>query len=88
MSERIRYRRRRAVAVLRFNPWNCDAEPGDLMVGSEGSLVRLESARTSAAAAGELYPRLIHPPKRGMLAAIIDGEVWWLWPPDWRLVPS
>ena len=78
---KIRFRKRKATRVRRYNPRDWDAEPGDLMVESFGSgkLYRLEDRRIGPmAAAGELYPREIAPPKSGLKAVIEDGEVYWV----------
>lgn len=77
-GKRIKHRKRKDTKILGWNPWNFDAEPGDLMVG-HGKLYRLEDRkRGNMAAAGELYPRLIKPPVEGLFA-ILDGEdVFWI----------
>lgn len=83
MDKPIRYRKHRKTRVLRFNPWNFDAEPGDLMVANGVQLFRLEEARTpSVSAVGELYPRVIKPPHPGMRPWLVDDEVWWYPPGD------
>ena len=48
--------------ILKYNPWNQDAEPGDIMIG-EGKLFRLEESHGwGRRTAGELYCREIKPP--------------------------
>lgn len=77
----IRYRRRRTSQVRQYNPWDWDAEPGDLAVDSHGTLYRLEeSTGWGKNKLGELTPRKIKPPKLGMKARIIKGEVYWVDP--------
>lgn len=76
---RIRYRRRRSAKVLVYNPWNFDAEVGDLMVSDNGLLYRMEkSSSWWVNAAGELYARLVHPPRKDMKAVIDHGEIYWV----------
>jgi hypothetical protein len=78
---RVRYRRRRSAKVKAYYAWDWDAEPGDLMVSGAGELFRLENSRgRDKAAAGDLTPRQIAPPQSGMIAEILDGEVWWTRP--------
>lgn len=65
--------------VYGWNPWNWDAEPGDLMVNNLGQLFRIAKSRgRNKAAAGDLTPVLIKPPSPELCAAIIDGRVWWV----------
>jgi len=80
MNDRIRYRRRRTTRVLTYNPWNFDAEVGDLMVDSvDGALYRLEeSSGWGKRTSGDLTPRRIKPLSTDMVAKIIDGEIWWI----------
>lgn len=75
---KIRYRKRKTTRVLGWNPYNFDAEPGDLMVG-HGKLYRLEDRRIGPMAAlGELYPREIQPPSPNLKAIKLEGEVFWV----------
>ena len=74
-----RYRRRKTARVFGFNPWNFEAEAGDLMVDSTtGRLYRCEeSSGPDKAAIGELNPREIKPPLPGLHAVIHENEIWW-----------
>lgn len=83
---RVRYRRRRTARAGEERPprvgtyyegaW--DAEPGDLMVGADGELFRLEeSSAETHKKPGELYARKITPPADGARAVIDSGEVYW-----------
>ena len=65
------------VRVLNYNPWNFNAEEGDIMVGG-GKAWRLCSRKGSwAAAAGELYMYPLHGFHPGKRAAIVDGKLVW-----------
>jgi hypothetical protein len=66
--------------ILRYDPWNDDAEPGDKMVDAEGNAYLLErSTGWGKRAAGELTPRRIKPPHPTAKAAIRNGQIWWVW---------
>ena len=78
MKTPTRYRRRRSAAVLQFDSWNFDAEPGDLMVNGLGQLFRLEESRgRNQRDSATLYARKIQPPADGLVATIRGGEVYW-----------
>lgn len=80
MRAERRYRRRRSARVSGWNPWNPDAEVGDLVVTHTGILCRLEeSSSWGARTAGVLYPRKVWPPQPGALAEIRGDEVYWTW---------
>jgi hypothetical protein len=75
----IKYRRKRSSKVLAYNPWNFNAEPGDLMVDHSGNLFRLEENPSPIIrAGGELRPRRIKPKKTNMKAKIINKEIYWV----------
>jgi len=62
--------------VLRYNPWNFDAEPGDIMVSHDGRAWKLYDRPGSAkSCAGELSQRELKKP--GCLADIVDGKLVW-----------
>jgi len=76
-----RYRHRKSTRVFPYNPWNFNAEPGDLMVDQNGKLFRLkESSGYQKRGSGELTPVEIKPPPG--LFAVMWGmdEVWWAKP--------
>jgi hypothetical protein len=74
-----RYRKRRNARALRYNPWNMESEPGDLMVNHMGQVFRLETpGGWGARTAGLLYPRFIRPPAGYGKAEIREGEIYWL----------
>lgn len=76
-----RYRRGRSAKVHRYNAWDQTIEVGDLLVTVIGGLLRAEEpGGYGKKNAGELYIRLIDPPEEGLVAEIIDGEVWWCSP--------
>lgn len=79
-----RYRRRRSAKVLRYDPCNQEAMPGDLMVDLfTGKLYRLEqSSGWGKRMSGDLTPREIPPPTDGLIACIKDNEIWWMKPPN------
>ena len=63
------------MTVLNYNPWNFDAEPGDIMV-SQGRAWRLYVRRGGPmAAAGELCMRELK--KKGHRATIKNDELVW-----------
>ncbi len=63
--------------VLTYNPWNFDAEPGDIMVGCTGEAWRLYERRGGPrAAAGELCMRRLK--RKGMKAEIKDNKLVWV----------
>lgn len=65
------------MAVLRYNPWNFDAEPGDIMVSHDGRAWRLyESNGRQKAAAGELSMRELK--RKGMKATIENNKLAWV----------
>lgn len=76
-----RYRHRKSTRVFPYNPWNFDAEPGDLMVDQNGKLFRLrESSGYQKRGAGELTMVEIKPPP-GLIAVMWGpNEVWWAKP--------
>lgn len=64
------------MAVFPYNPWNQEAEAGDIMVSSEGRAWRLyESNGRNKRDLGELPLREIK--KHGKIAKIIDGKIVW-----------
>lgn len=75
----VRYRKRKSARVWVFNSRNFDAAAGDLMICPHtGKLYRLEeSGGLNQASSGELYPRRIHPPKKGLRAVMRRGEIYW-----------
>jgi hypothetical protein len=64
------------VAVLRYNPWNLDAESGDIMVGGGRAWRLYERRGGPKAAAGELCMRELK--RKGMKATIKDGKLFWI----------
>ena len=65
------------MAILRYNLWNFEAEPGDIMVAPNGRAWRLYERRGSqSAAAGELCMRELKKP--GMRATIQNDELVWI----------
>ena len=76
----IRFRKGK---VLPYNERNFDAEPGDKMFDNQGRLFRLEeSSSFFKRASGELYPRLIKPPRPDAKFVEIDGVYCWEWPKE------
>jgi len=64
------------VAILRYNPWNFDAESGDIMVGF-GRAWRLYDRKGSpSSAAGQLLMRELK--KKGKKAIIQNNELIWV----------
>lgn len=65
--------------VHHYNPWNEEAQPGDLVVDMKGRLFCLmESNGRNKRAAGDLTPKQIKPPLPDLCATIIDNKVWWV----------
>jgi len=65
------------MAVISYNPWNFDAEPGDIMVKRDGRAYRLyERKDSNVSASGELFMRQLK--REGCKATIKDGELVWL----------
>lgn len=62
--------------VLPYNPWNFDAEPGDIMVGNGRAWRLYERKGSPSAAAGELCMRELK--RKGMKAIIEDGQLRWI----------
>jgi hypothetical protein len=68
---------KRTGVVTGWNPWNFNAEPGDIMVKPDGTAYQLEVSRgRNKAAAGELTPRELKKP--GYRATIQDGKLVWV----------
>ena len=64
------------MSVLRYNPWNFDAEPGDIMVKQDGTAYRLyERKDSNISASGELFMRQLK--REGHKATIQKDELVW-----------
>lgn len=64
------------MTVLRYNPWNQDAEPGDIMVGGGRAWRLYERKGGPRSASGELSMRELK--KKGKRATIENGELVWI----------
>lgn len=74
----IRYRKNKKTKII-TNCRNDSAEPGDLFLEFGGSLFRIyESNGWHKKMLGELSMRKIHPPKNGMIAVLVHGDIYWL----------
>jgi len=63
--------------ILPYDPWNFNAEPGDIMVAVfSGRAWRLYEPPGQAAKAGELSMRELKKP--GMKAILEDGKLKWI----------
>jgi hypothetical protein len=73
------FKKRNKTKILSYNPWNFDAEPGDLMISLLcGKLMRLEESRGNAGSMGILYPRFIHPPIGYDKIICIQDKLYWV----------
>jgi len=63
--------------VFRYNPWNEDADPGDVMVGYGQAWFLYTSRGRHKSARGELSMRLLKPPSPDLVAVIHEGKLWW-----------
>ena len=74
-----KYRKRKTARILQWNPWNWEAESGDIMISLQGKAYRLEpSSGWNKRCAGELYPRKIKCPTGFNRAIIKNGEMYWI----------
>ena len=66
--------------ILRFNPWNFDAEPGDKMIDHNGVAYLLrQSTGWGKRSVGELTHHRIKPPHPDAKAVIRGDQMWWVW---------